>query len=56
MYVLIASQVKFREVNVIYSDDDYVLAEYDESNTDSIHLYDKIITQGKDLKDGKVYT
>lgn len=56
VYVLIASQIKFREVNIIYSDDDYVLAEYDESNTDSIHLYDKIITQGKDLKDGKVYT
>lgn len=56
VYVLIASQFKFREVNVIYSDDDYVLAEYDESNEKSIHLYDKIITQGKDLKDGKVYT
>lgn len=56
VYVLIASQVKFREVNVIYSDEDYVLAEYDESNEKSIHLYDKIITQGKDLKDGKVYT
>ena len=54
VYVLIASQIKFREVNIIYSDD--VLAEYDESNTNSIHLYDKIITQGKDLKDGKVYT
>lgn len=56
VYVLIASQIKFREVNIIYSDGDYVLAEYDESNTNSIHLYDKIITQGKDLKDGKVYT
>lgn len=56
VYVLIASQIKFREVNIICSDDDYVLAEYDESNTNSIHLYDKIITQGKDLKDGKVYT
>ena len=56
VYVLIASQIKFREVNIIYSDDDYVLAEYDELNTNSIHLYDKIITQGKDLKDGKVYT
>lgn len=56
VYVLIASQIKFREINIIYSDDDYVLAEYDESNTNSIHLYDKIITQGKDLKDGKVYT
>ena len=44
------------DVYDIYSDDDYVLAEYDESNTNSIHLYDKIITQGKDLKDGKVYT
>lgn len=56
VYVLIASQVKFREVNVIYSENDYVLAEYDSSKEELIHLYDKIITQGKDLEDGKVYT
>lgn len=56
VYVLIASEVKFREVDVIYSDDDYVLVKYDPANTKGIHLYDKIITQGKDLEDGKVYT
>lgn len=56
VYVLIASQVRFREVKVIYSDEDYVLVEYDPTNADSIHLYDKIITQGKDLEDGRVYT
>ena len=56
VYVLIASQVKFRQVNVIYSDNDYVLVEYDSSVSNGIHLYDKIITQGKDLEDGKVYT
>lgn len=56
VYVLIASQIKFRQVNVIYSGNDYVLVEYDSSDSESIHLYDKIITQGKDLEDGKVYT
>ena len=56
VYVLIASQVKFRQVNVIYSENDYVLVEYDSSDSKGIRLYDKIITQGKDLEDGKVYT
>lgn len=56
VYVLIASEVKFREATVIYSEDDYVLVKYEPSNQKAIHLYDKIITQGKDLEDGKVYT
>lgn len=56
VYVLIASQVKFREADVIYNTDDYALVKYDTENEDAIHLYDKIITQGKDLENGKVYT
>lgn len=56
VYVLIASQVKFREANVIYSNDDYVMLGYDSKNENSIHLYDKIIIQGKDLENGRVYT
>lgn len=56
VYVLIASQVKFREATVVYNTDDYALVEYDTDNDDAIHLYDKIITQGKDLENGKVYT
>jgi putative membrane fusion protein len=56
VYALISSQVKFRPAEVIYSEDDYVLLSYDAENTEGIRLYDKIITQGKDLEDGKVYT
>lgn len=56
VFVLISSQVRFREATVIYSDDEYIIVDYDESNEDGIHLYDKIITKGKDLQDGKVYT
>lgn len=56
VYVLIASQVKFREAEVIYSTDDYVMLKYEPDNEDAVHLYDKIITHGKDLENGKVYT
>lgn len=56
VYALISSQVRFREADVIYSNDDYVLLAYDADNKNGIRLYDKIITQGKDLEDGKVYT
>lgn len=56
VYVLISSQVKFRQADVIYTDDDYVLLSYDADNKKGIRIYDKIITQGKDLEDGKVYT
>lgn len=56
VYALISSQVKFREADVIYSEDDFVLLSYDADNSDGIHIYDKIILRGKDLEDGKVYT
>lgn len=56
VYALISSQVKFREAEVIYSEDDFVILSYDADNSDGIHIYDKIILQGKDLEDGKVYT
>lgn len=56
VYALISSQIRFREAEVIYSDDDYVLLNFDPDNKDGIRLYDKIITQGKGLSDGRVYT
>lgn len=56
VYALISSQVKFREAKVIYSDNDYVLLSYDPDSKNGIRLYDQIITQGKELEDGKVYT
>lgn len=56
VYVLISSQVKFRQVKEIYTTDDYVIVEYDAKNKDGVRLYDEIITEGKDLYNGKVYT
>lgn len=56
VFALISSQVRFRQADVIYSEDDWVLLSYDKDSEDGIRLYDKIIIQGKDLEDGKVYT
>ncbi len=55
VYALIASQVHFRKAEVIYSNDDYVMLKFDPENENGIRLYDQIITQGKELKDGKVF-
>lgn len=56
VYTLVANQVESREGNIIYSTKDYVVFEYTPDDEKSIRLYDQIITQGKDLHDGKVYT
>lgn len=56
VYALVANQVDARYGEILYSTKDYVLFAYDPENSDGIRLYDQIITQGKDLYDGKVYT
>lgn len=56
VYALVSSQVNFREAEVIYAQDDFVMLSFDEGNPDGIRLYDKIITQGKELEDGRVFT
>ncbi len=56
VYALVANQVESRTGKVIYSTKDYVVFEYTPEDENSIRLYDQIITQGKDLHDGKVYT
>lgn len=56
VYVLVAGQVKFRQAQVVYTAKDYVILEYDPENADGIRLYDEIITEGKELYSGKVYT
>ena len=55
VYALVASVVEWRKANVLYTQGDYVVLSYD-ADTDGIRLYDQIITQGKELRDGKVYT
>ena len=56
VFALVANQVESRTGKVIYSTKDYVVFEYTPEDENSIRLYDQIITQGKDLHDGKVYT
>lgn len=55
VYALVSSQASFRETEVIYSGDDWVILKYEPDNPDGIRLHDQIITQGKELWDGKVY-
>lgn len=56
VYALVANQVAKRQGKIIYSTKDYVVFERDTQNSDSIRFYDRIITKGKDLHDGKVYS
>ncbi len=56
VYALAANKVNARYGDIIYSTKDYVIFEYDPKNSNGIRLYDQIITQGKDLYDGKIYT
>ncbi|MBR3754543.1 MAG: hypothetical protein IKK49_05500 [Clostridia bacterium] len=48
VYILRSNSVTFREINIVWANDEYVICKDDE-----IKLYDEIITKGKDLYDGK---
>ena len=54
VYVLTCMQVKFVEVNVIYSDDDYMICEKQTEDEKVLRLYDEVIVKGKNLYDGKI--
>lgn len=54
VYVLTGMQVKFVEVNIIYSADNYMLCEKQTDDEKSLRLYDDVIVKGKNLYDGKI--
>ena len=54
VYVLSGNIVKRKFVEVIYNGEDYVLAMSNTTQTGYVRLYDRIITKGEDLSDGKV--
>ena len=56
VYALVANIAQSRTGNIIYSTKDYVVFEYTPEDENSIRLYDQIVTQGKDLHDGKDYS
>ncbi len=56
VYVLVASIVTWRDVEIKYTGNNYVILSYSNETDNGIILYDEIIISGKDLSDGKVYT
>ncbi|NLL63794.1 MAG: hypothetical protein GX241_06125 [Ruminococcaceae bacterium] len=46
--------IEFRKINIIYSAKDYILSKSDANEEGYVRLYDNVITEGKDLYDGKV--
>lgn len=53
VYVKYGSTVQFRELDIIYETDTYVVSRPDSSNSNLLAMYDEIITQGRDLYVGK---
>ena len=54
VYVLSGNVVKQKFVDIIYTGDDYVLAKSNTTQTGYVRLYDRVITKGEDLSDGKI--
>ena len=59
VYVLYGSEVQFKQISILYAEDDYVICDTtpDEDelfNGETVSLYDKVILKGDDLYDGKV--
>lgn len=60
-YVLIGNVTAFRKVDVLYSNDDYVIAKISNNGSSSgkplqIELNDEVIVKGKNIYDGKIIT
>lgn len=54
VYVLSGNIVKRKLVDVIFTGEDYVLAKSNITEAGYVRLYDRVITKGKDLSDGKI--
>ena len=54
VYTISGGVVKFKDIKVLYSENDFSICEIDENGQDSsLRLYDEIIDKGKNLYDGK---
>lgn len=59
VYVLYGSEVQFKQISIIHSDNDYVICDTSPAdgvlfNGETVSMYDKVIVKGDDLYDGKV--
>lgn len=54
VYIRYGQVVRFRKIDVIYFGDDYAIVSRNTESSDSLKLYDMIITKGRNLYDGKI--
>jgi len=54
VYVQNGMQVNFVPIEIIYSNDDYMICKKDSENSNYLKLYDKVVVKGKNLYDGKI--
>ena len=60
VYVRIGNEISFRQIEPIYSGDDYVISnvsikeENTADDTEVLRIYDQIVTEGANLYDGKI--
>ncbi len=55
VYVAYNGVAKFRQIEILYQDGDYILVPLEaESSVSSVRLYDQVIISGTDLYDGKL--
>ncbi len=53
VYVVSGMQAKFKPVEIVYSNDDFMICKKNE-NDGELRLYDQVIVKGKNLYDGKI--
>ena len=54
VYVVSGINLAFIPVTVIYSTDEYIICEQQQSNDDVLRLYDEVVVKGRNLYDGKI--
>ncbi len=53
VYRVFGGELQFKQVDIIYETEDYILSEQHPEDSDYLELYDDVVVKGKDLYDGK---
>lgn len=54
VYVLTGMQIKFVPVEILYSNESYIICEKQTDSDNALKLYDMVVVKGKNLYDGKI--
>ncbi len=54
VYVISGIVLKFVPVTVVYSSEDYVICEQEQTTSEVLRLYDEVVVKGRNLYDGKI--